>query len=114
MRTIRRFRLLALLATFFSSAICAQDPTGVIAEHTREDVFEQKPLGIIHALIPTTEIKSVAIFIDGDGGWNDGIRDMAQLLANQGAFVAGVDTVPYLQSLNNGAIDCATPANDFQ
>jgi len=92
----------------------AQDPTGVIARNTRQEMFEAKPLGMIHVLVPTNEIKSVVIFIDGDGGWNTGIGDMAQLLANEGALVAGVDTIPYLQSLDTGDTACASPAGDFE
>jgi type IV secretory pathway VirJ component len=95
------------------SLVVAQDPTGVIKKNTREEVFELEQLGTIHALVPTTEIKSVAIFVSGDGSWNDGITDMAQLLANEGALVAGVDVVPYLKTLNNGSAECANVADDF-
>jgi type IV secretory pathway VirJ component len=39
---------------------------------------------------------------------------MAQLLANEGALVAGVDVVPYLHALNNGDPACAMIATDFE
>jgi type IV secretory pathway VirJ component len=91
----------------------SQDPTGVIRKDTREEVFDIERLGTIHALVPTQGIKSVAIFVDGDGGWNDGIADMAQLLANEGALVAGVDTVPYLKKIDADIGECTSVADDF-
>lgn len=119
-RRIRRLSIcsnglgfMAALALACASTAWAQDPTGVIRKETREDVFELTPFGTIHALVPTQEIKSFAIFVSGDGAWNDGVTDMAQLLANEGALVAGVDAVPYLKALNNGTAECALIADDF-
>jgi type IV secretory pathway VirJ component len=120
MHGVRRLRvrnrcliLASVIAFVCPSMVHAQDPTGVIKKNTREEVFELGQLGTVHALVPTTEIKSVAIFVSGDGSWNDGITDMAQLLANEGALVAGVDVVPYLKSLNDGSAECANVADDF-
>ena len=96
-----------------SMEVHAQDPTGVVKKNTREEVFELEPLGTIHVLVPTDQIKSVALFVGGDGGWNTGVTDMAQLLANEGALVAAVDIVPYLKSVDNGSSVCASPADDF-
>ncbi len=103
-----------ILFFWYSIAIHAQDPTGVVRKNTREEVFQLDKLGVIHALVPNTGIKSVALFVAGDGGWNHGVADMAQLLANDGALVAGVDIVPYLTSLDNGDVACALVADDFE
>src|SRR5215831_8017609 len=104
--------IFALLSLCGTTCADAQDPTGVIPKDTRFETFEFAGLGLIHMLVPE-KIKSVAIFADGDGGWNDGIADMAQLLANEGALVAGVDTPSYLKSLDDGDNACTTPAEDF-
>jgi type IV secretory pathway VirJ component len=104
----------SLLAIACPDALWAQDPTGVAKKNTREEVFDLDAFGAIHALVPTNGIKSVAIFVSGDGAWNDGVADMAQLLANEGALVAGVDVVPYLKELNNGDPRCAAIADDFE
>jgi type IV secretory pathway VirJ component len=85
-----------------------------VSKNTRIETFELGPFGVIHALVPIGRIDSLAIFVSGDGGWNTGVTDMAQLLANEGALVAGIDVVPYLQALNNGAPECATIATDFE
>src|SRR5215831_15343600 len=104
--------IFALLSLCGTTCADAQDPTGVIPKDTRFETFEFAGLGLIHMLVPE-KIKSVAIFADGDGGWNDGIADMAQLLANEGALVAGVDTPSYLHSLDSETTACATPGEDF-
>lgn len=91
----------------------AQDPTGVVAQNTRQETFQFGRFGTVHMLIPT-QIKQVALFAGGDGGWNPGVNDMAQLLANQGTLVAGIDTVAYLQAANNGRDRCLYLAEDFE
>jgi pimeloyl-ACP methyl ester carboxylesterase len=106
--------LASLLTIAYPNALRAQDPTSVVSKNTRLETFELAPLGTIHVMVPTPTIKSVAIFVSGDGGWNDGVTDMAQLLANQGALVIGMDVVPYLQALNNGAAACASVVSDFE
>jgi type IV secretory pathway VirJ component len=114
-----RLRFLSLLLLGFVQLtafvnVHAQDPTGVIRKDTRDDEFPFERLGTLHALVPTSAIKSVVIFVDGDGGWNDGIVDMAQLLANQGALVVGVDTVPYMAELAKSDAACVSIADDFR
>jgi type IV secretory pathway VirJ component len=89
----------------------AQDPTGVLNKNTREETFLIVPVGTVHALVPTNGVKRTVIFLSGDGAWNDGVADMAQLLANEGALVLGVDVVPYLATLNDSDPACA--AVDF-
>jgi len=93
---------------------CAQDPTGVVAQNTRQETFQFGRFGTVHMLIPTTRIDQVTLFAGGDGGWNQGVNDMAQLLANQGTLVAGIDTVAYLQAANQGKDRCIYLAEDFE
>jgi len=56
----------------------------------------------------------VAIFISGDGGWNQGVVDMARALAQDGAFVVGVDIVRYLRALGKSSLSCLDFAADFE
>jgi type IV secretory pathway VirJ component len=92
----------------------AQDPTGVIAKPTKQETFESPKFGTVHVYIPASGIKHVALFADGDGGWNLGINDMAQLLANEGTLVAGISTVPYLAKLSASNEKCGYMAADFE
>ena len=40
---------------------------------------------------------NVILFVSGDGGWNQGVVDMARELAGMDALVAGIDIVHYLK-----------------
>ncbi len=57
---------------------------------------------------------SVAIFVSGDGGWNQGVVSMARRLASMDALVLGVDIRRYLKALNASSDKCAYPASDFE
>jgi type IV secretory pathway VirJ component len=91
----------------------AQDPTGVKAHDTHQEPLQFGRFGTVHMYVPD-KIQSVAIFAAGDGGWNDGINDMAQLLANQSALVVGIDTPHYLAELATSKETCAYPAGELE
>jgi len=113
LRSVRQ-RSPVLAALIAISAIAhAQDPTGVKAHDTHQETFPFGRFGEVHIYVPD-KIQSVALFAAGDGGWNDGINDMAQLLANQGALVAGIDTPRYLTEIANAKETCAYPAGELE
>ncbi len=56
----------------------------------------------------------VAIFVSGDGGWNQGVVSMARSLASTGALVLGVDIRRYLRAVEASPDKCAYPASDFE
>jgi hypothetical protein len=47
---------------------------------------------IIAIYRPTGEVQRVVLFLSGDQGWNEKLSRSAQLLASQGALVAGIDS----------------------
>src|SRR5436309_7970686 len=51
----------------------------------------------------------VALFFSGDGGWNLGVVDMAQILADQDALVVGISVPFYMQKLNASKESCLYP-----
>jgi type IV secretory pathway VirJ component len=57
--------------------------------------------------------KSVVLFLSGDGGWNQGVDNMARALVGQGALVAGVDVPRFLASFK-GDTGCAYPDGDLE
>jgi type IV secretory pathway VirJ component len=63
---------------------------------------------------PTGEVKSVVLFMSGDGGWNQGVVDMAQALANDGAMVAGIDVPKLLANLDKDGEACVSPDGDLE
>ena len=56
----------------------------------------------------------VALFVSGDGGWNQGVVDMARELAGMDTLVVGVDIVHYLKVLAGSPEACVYPASDFE
>jgi type IV secretory pathway VirJ component len=55
------------------------------------ETVEYPGLGAVTLDRPAGVPAQVVIFLSGDGGWNEGVVDMARHLADQGALVAGVD-----------------------
>jgi type IV secretory pathway VirJ component len=56
----------------------------------------------------------VVLFVSGDGGWNQGVVDMARELASLDALVAGIDITSYLKELASSDEKCSYPASDFE
>jgi type IV secretory pathway VirJ component len=54
------------------------------------------------------------LFVSGDGGWNEGVVEMAKNLSAQGALVAGIDIRHYYRTINSLKAKCAYPAGDFE
>lgn len=56
----------------------------------------------------------VVLFVSGDGGWNEGVVDMARDFSGNGALVVGIDIRRYLAALAKTRDKCAYPAADFE
>jgi len=56
----------------------------------------------------------VVLFVSGDGGWNQGVVEMARSLASLDALVVGVDIRRYQAVLARSGGPCAYPAADFE
>ncbi len=63
---------------------------------------------------PHGAVRSVAVFVSGDGGWNLGVVDMARHLLDMDALVVGIDIRGYLKVLNAPASSCHSFATDFE
>ncbi len=57
---------------------------------------------------------SFVLFISGDGGWNEGVVDMAKNISDQGAVVAGIDITHYFRMIRSEKVKCYYPAGDFE
>ncbi len=60
------------------------------------------------------EPKQVALFVSGDGGWNQGVVDMAHHLAALGTLVLGIDIRHYLAAAQARPGECFSAAADFE
>lgn len=84
------------------------------AGSTNERVLEMPKFGTMTTYGDTSAPAHVAIFVSGDGGWNQGVVDMARALADDGTLVAGLDITQYLRSLAHGHETCSDFAVDFE
>jgi type IV secretory pathway VirJ component len=72
------------------------------------------PFGEVTVYRPAGPVKSVALFVSGDGGWNLGVVDMARHLLEQDGAVAGIDIRHYRQSINAPGAACKSFAVDLE
>jgi type IV secretory pathway VirJ component len=70
--------------------------------------------GSVAVVRPAAPAAHVAIFLSGDGGWNQGVLEMAAALAEQGTLVLGVDTAHYVKALARSSDPCSYPAGELE
>ena len=63
---------------------------------------------------PTGEVQRVVLFLSGEQGWNEKLSRSAQLLASQGALVAGIDSRALFANLEADGADCVYPDGDLE
>jgi len=105
---------LMFLIALMPAHVFAQAPLGVVPKNTKIETFDFGRFGTVHMYVPLGEIKNVAIFAGGDGRWDEGVGDMAQFLANDGALIIGIDTIAYLESLNSSTERCGYIGADLE
>jgi type IV secretory pathway VirJ component len=68
----------------------------------------------VHVYKPKSEVRHFALFFSGDGGWDDGLADIARALAAQGTLVAGIDTSDLFEELEKDGGNCVFPVGDLE
>jgi type IV secretory pathway VirJ component len=81
---------------------------------TSVDTMFYGAFGKIAIYHPTKIPDVLVLFVSGDGGWNKGVLDMAENLAQEGALVAGIDIQHYYNSIKSLKAPCFYPAGDFE
>ncbi len=61
-----------------------------------------------------TDPATIVLFVSGDGGWNEGVVDMAKILSSMNTLVVGIDIVKYYANLRKTNVKCYYPASDFE
>lgn len=97
--------ILLLLLLCFNRQGSAQVDTSSVIYGKFGKILVYHPKGI-----PT----SVTLFVSGDGGWKDGVIEMAKTLVAQGSMVLGIDARHYGYYLSKQTSDCLYPAADFE
>jgi len=78
-----------------------------------ESSFSFGPAGAVTIYRASPEPDRFVVFVSGDGGWNQGVVDMARQLARMNATVVGVDIRHYLHAAQSGQAASLYPAGDF-
>ena len=71
------------------------------------------PYGDVTIYKPAGKIASVALFLSGDGGWNQGVIPMAKKLTEQNALVIGVNIPKFLTYLDQSDGVCTDPSGEL-
>jgi len=79
-----------------------------------EDTLSYGRFGTVHLYRQSPRPSYVALFVSGDGGWNQGVVDMARDLAGLDALVVGIDIRRYLDKLALSTEPCLYAAEDFE
>ena len=104
MKYLRLFPIFALL-------LCTQLAS---AKAIQSDSLHFGVFGKVHIYQTTNNPDQVVLFISGDGGWNEGVVDMAKELARQNAMVLGIDINTLFHNMMKINRKCLYPAGDFQ
>lgn len=80
----------------------------------RPDSLNYGRFGKLMIYKPIQEPDKVVICISGDGGWNQGIQNIAFKTLSPGTLLIGVDIRKYLRALNQQKSNCLYPAADFE
>ncbi len=92
--------------------------TGSASVGYSESTIDGGRYGPIAIYRPDGPLRSMILFISGDGGWHLGVVDAARMFAAQGALVAGIDIRRYFATIRTpaGAADarCVSLAGDLE
>jgi type IV secretory pathway VirJ component len=80
----------------------------------KEDTVSYGPFGTVHIYRQSEKPTNVALFVSGDGGWNQGVVDMARSLAGLDTLVAGIDITHYLKQTAAADASCTYSAADLE
>jgi type IV secretory pathway VirJ component len=89
------------------------DSVGSLAYAAPDHVSHGRFLNVsIYA--PTGTPTSFVLLLSGAGGWNAGVAELAQRLAQHGAMVAGIDLPKLVADFEADAGDCVFPDGDLE
>lgn len=97
--------LICLAGSGTSAEIAPPQPVTPLVEMR----YSLAPFGTVSVYRPKAAPSGVALFLSGDGGWKNGVIDMARALASQGLLVAGVSTPDLMRAMEAGKARCINP-----
>jgi len=100
-----------LIALIAATIIQAAGPRAVAAETT--ETWRVPSFGHVTVYHGAALPQRVVLFVSGDGGWNQGVVDMAHRLRDAGALVIGIDVRPFMKALE-ASESCVYPAGPLE
>jgi type IV secretory pathway VirJ component len=109
------FGLLACMVLGVNALAAELAPPTIVGSST----LDGGKFGTLTIYRPKGEIKSVVLFLSGDGGWHLGVIDAAQRFVQEGALVIGIDVRSYLAAIKPrdtaaNTQRCVSLAGDFE
>jgi type IV secretory pathway VirJ component len=104
---ITKIKLLPLLLLFLLCGRFAASAAG-------PDEMSYPGFGKLYLYKAVGSPDRVMIFISGDGGWNEGVANMALKVKTANTLVIGVDIRRVLKAMNQKKGNCLYPAEDFE
>ncbi|MBY0385018.1 virulence factor family protein [bacterium] len=86
----------------------------LFADELKESKYKYGLFGEVTIYQGAGKPKSLILFASGDGGWNEGVVDMAKSITKESTVVAGFNTPLYLQNLAKTSQKCYYPAGDLE
>lgn len=88
-------------------------PAGQMPKESQETTLQYSVTGPVTVYRSSKESERFVIFVSGDGGWNQGVVDMARQLVRMNTTVVGVDIRRYLRNAQAGSSATFYPAGDL-
>lgn len=101
-------KALLLLTVFFLTTAF------IPSKKVRHEVLDGMVFGKVHLYRQSDHPHQVAVFLSGDGGWNQGVIDMAEAVAEQDTLVIGLDTPAYLKKMRHSNAPCIYLGGDLE
>ncbi len=80
----------------------------------KDETVTYGSFGQVHIYRQSAKPANVVLFVSGDGGWNQGVVQMAKSLAGIDSLVAGIDITHYLKQTAAANSACTYSAGDLQ
>lgn len=119
--SIRLAACIAAALVFFGCVAHADEATAAATPAAKHSAKKKPPahdptatrylnvggFGEVAVYKPAGDVRGLALFASGDGGWNLGVLDMAHEAAKLGYWVAGFSTPQFLKGLDAGDGECS-------
>ena len=106
--------LLSLVGSCDASLLADDEHAGGAAGKPRTETLDYGLFGPLHLTRPGGDVARTVLFFSDGGGWSERQDHLSGALANEGAFVVGIDLPTYLRKLAGLSGKCSYPAGHVE